>query len=112
MHESILEYLDKLDDAISDTNSDIYIDKYIDVNEYPRTIMYFFFWRIINLITGVGHDNNVFDGDYQDLLVNVYSHLLKENSELAHNTSASVLLNKTNHGSTVLTSYYTGDGKV
>ena len=100
-----MEYLDKLGDAISDTNSDIYIDEYINVNEYPRTTMYFLFWRIINLITRDGRDNEVFYDYDQDLLVHVYSHFINENSELAHNTSASVLLHKTNHGSTVITSY-------
>ena len=40
---SILEYLDKLDDAISDTNSDRDRDEYINMNEYPITIMYYSF---------------------------------------------------------------------
>ena len=108
----ILEYLDKLDDAISDSNSDSHRDEYINVNEYPRTIMYFFIWRIINLITRDGGDNEILNDNDQDLLVHVYSHLLNENSELAHNTSASVLLHQSNHGSTVLTLYYPVDGKV
>ena len=82
------------------------------MNEYPRTIMYFFFWRIINLITRDGGDNEILNDNDQDLLVHVYSHLLNENSELAHNTSASVLLHQSNHGSTVLTLYYPVDGKV
>ena len=107
-----MEYLDKLDDAISDTNSDRDRDEYVNENEYPRTIMYFFFWRIINLITRDGGDNEILSDDDQDLLVHVYSHLLNENSELAHNTSASVLLHKTNHWSTVITLYYPVDGKV
>ena len=37
----ILEYLDKLDDEISDSDTDNNRDEYINVNEYPRTIMYF-----------------------------------------------------------------------
>ena len=74
--------------------------------------MYFFIWRIINLITRDGGDNEILSDDDQDLLVHVYSPLLNENSELAHNTSAGVLLHKTNHGSTVLTLYYLVDGKV
>ena len=36
----ILEYLDKLDDIISDSDTDSNTDEYINVNEYPRTIMY------------------------------------------------------------------------
>ena len=64
--------------------------------------MYFLFWRIINLITRDGDDKYCFDDDDQDLLVYVHSNLLNGNIELAHNTSASVLLHKTNHGGTVL----------
>ena len=82
------------------------------MNEYPRIIKHFLFWRIINLITRDGRDNKVFDDYDQDLLIHVYSHFLNENSEIAHNTSASVLPHKTNHGSTVLTSYYPVNGKV
>ena len=100
----ILEYLDKLDDAISDSNSDSNRYEYINMNEYPRTIMYFLFCRIINLITKDGRDSGVFYDDNRDLLVHVYYHFISENSELAHNTSASVLLHQSNHGSTVLTS--------
>ena len=48
------EYLDKLDDAIGDSISDSHRDEYVNVNEYSRTIMYFLFWRIINLITRDG----------------------------------------------------------
>ena len=82
------------------------------MNEYSRTIMYFFFWRIINLITRDDGDNEILNDNDQDLLVHVYYHLLNENSELAHNTSGSVLLQQFNHGSTVLTLYYSVDGKV
>ena len=96
-----MEYLDKLDDAISDTNSNSNRDEYVNVNEYRRTIMY---WRIINLITRGGGDNKNLDNYDQDLLVDVYYHLLDEHSELAHNSSASVLPLQTNNGSTVLTS--------
>ena len=102
----ILEYLDKIDDAISDSNADRNIDEYINVNEYPRTIMY---WRIINLITRGGGDNKNLDNYDQDLLVDVYSHLIDEHSELSHINSASVLPHQTNHESTVLTSYYPVD---
>ena len=44
---SILEYLDKLDDAISDSNSDRDRDEYVHVNDYPRTIMYFSFGALL-----------------------------------------------------------------
>ena len=108
----ILRYLEKLYHAISDSDTNSNRDEYKNVNEYTRTIMYFFFLRIINLITIDGGDNDDLDRDDRDLLVHVYSPLLNENIELSHNTSASVLLHKTNHGSTVLTSYYTVDGKV
>ena len=82
------------------------------MNEYPRTIMYFFIWRIINLITRDGGDNEILNDNDQDLLVHVYSHLINEDNELAHNTSDSVLLHQSNQGSTVLTLYYSVDGKV
>ena len=107
-----MEYLDKLDDAISDSNIDSNRDEYINVNEYPGTIIYFFFWSIVNLITRDGGNTKNLDRDYQDLLVHVYSHLLDENIEFSHNTSASVPPHKTNNGSTVLTLYYPVDGKV
>ena len=74
--------------------------------------MYSFFWRIINPITRDGGENDFFDNNDQDLLVHVYSHFLDENSELAHNSSASVLLHQTNNGSTVLTLYYIVDEKI
>ena len=108
----ILENLDKLDDAISNSDTDSNRDEYINVNEYPGTIMYFLFWRIINLITRYGGDNKNLDRDDHDLLVHVYSNLLDENIEYAHNTSASVPPHKTNNGNTVLTLYYPVDGKV
>ena len=108
----ISEYLDKLDDAISETNSDRDRDEYVNMNEYPRTIMYFFFSRIINLITRDGGEKEVLNDNDQDLLVHLYSHFLDENSELDHNTSASVLIHQTNKWRTVLTLYYTVDGKI
>ena len=74
--------------------------------------MYYFFWRIINPITRDGGENDFFDNNDQDLLVHVYSHFLDENSELAHNSSAGVLLHQTNNGSTVLTLYYIVDEKI
>ena len=107
-----MEYLDKLDDAISDSNSESDRYEYINVNEYPRTIMYFFIWRIINLANRDGGDNKNLDRDDQDLLVHVCSNLLDESSELAYNTIDSALLNQSNHGSTVLTLYYPVNGKV
>ena len=39
----ILEYLDKLDDAISDSDTNSNRDEYINVNGYPGNIMYFSF---------------------------------------------------------------------
>ena len=104
--------MDKLDDAIGDSISDSHRDEYVNVNEYPRTIMYFFIWHIINLITRNGGDNKILNDNDQDLLVHVCSNLLDESRELAYNTSASVLLNQSNHGSTVLTLYYPVSGKV
>ena len=101
--------MDKLDDAISDTSSNSNRDEYVNVNEYRRTIMY---WRIINLITRDGGEKEILNDNDQDLLVHVYSHFLDKICQLTHNTSASVLLHQTNHGKTVLTLYYTADGKI
>ena len=66
--------------------------------------MYPSFWCTINVITRDGGENEILNNNDQDLLVHVYSHLIDENSELVHNTSASVLSHQRNKGSTVLTS--------
>ena len=94
----ILEYLDKLDGALSDSESDSNIDESINVNEDPRTIMYFFFWWIINLVTRNGVDSEILDDNDQDVLVHVYSYFLYEIYEIAHDTSGSVLPHQTIHG--------------